>query len=252
MKNRTLKLLLFSDLHASREAFSLFRLIFENEEVTGAVFAGDFVNMGEPLSYAEEVLKIVLNIKKPFLWVPGNNDFGRSYELFSSKIPSLEGRIVDLKEEISRLNKSMARDDNFPGYRFTGVGGSPDSWAGQYQGERSVLPDAVANTILVSHVPPPNLINLQPIDKEEKNSQPFNNLTMKQFNDAPLAHICGHIHNHWGIGYLGNTKVIKLASMESGHYAMMNPETLKVTFYKKSSSRMRGSTIANLFKLMEQ
>jgi len=53
---------------------------------------------------------------------------------------------------------------------------------------------------------------------------------MKQFSYAPRIHICGHIHNQWGIGYIGGTKVVKLAASYLGFAAIMDLETLMVAF----------------------
>jgi len=194
------------------------------------VFAGDAVDMGEPVGFIEELIWTIDESNAPFFWVPGNNDFGRAYHKLVARYKSLEGRLVD-----------------FAGCNFTGVGGSPASWAGQYQGERSVDKKAIAGSIFISHVPPPGISHYEKFDRNPVSpledtvgntiSQKTNNLTMKQINnspiklsDAPLVHICGHVHHTWGIGYLGSTKVIKLAGAYLGHCAIMDLDTLEVKF----------------------
>ena len=157
----------------------------------------------------------------------------------STKIKSLEGKIVE-----------------FGGHKYTGVGGSPASWAGQYEGERSVDKKAIAGTIFVSHVPPPGLSNFQKFDQANLKSEILNpkqipnqktqisksGLSNFEFRtsdsprnmlslaDAPIVHICGHIHHTWGIGYLGSTKVIKLAGGYLGYCAIMDLQTFHVKF----------------------
>jgi Icc-related predicted phosphoesterase len=162
--------------------------------------------MGEPVWYAEKFIQAIDDLKIPLLWVPGNNDFGRAYHKVQAKYKSLEGEVVEMF-----------------GRKFTGVGGSPASWAGQYEGERSVDKKEIAGSIFLSHVPPPGLLTLLKYDDPRE-------IPEKRFSDAPLIHICAHVHWQWGVGYLGQTKVIKLASAETGHYAILNLENLNVEF----------------------
>jgi Icc-related predicted phosphoesterase len=170
------------------------------------ISAGDFVNMGEPVWFADKFINVIANLGMPFLWVPGNNDFGRSYYKLNAKHKSLEGNVVKLL-----------------GRTFTGVGGSPASWAGQYAGESMIDKKKIGGSIFVSHVPPPGILTLQ--QKDLPSPPP-----KRRFSDSPLVHICGHLHYRWGTAYLGQTKVVQLASLETGHYAIMNLETLAVEF----------------------
>jgi len=218
--------LLFSDSHASIGALNLLRKILteKKKEIALLIFSGDLVNMGEPVEYAEQFIELIKLFKIPLFWVPGNNDFGESYKVLQNHTLSLEGKIVE-----------------FAGHRFTGVGGSPASWSGQYQGENSVNRKDIAGTIFVSHMPPHGLSKLNATSTENfhrkdtenviaSGAKQSDNLTIKQLSNCPLAHICGHVHHTWGIGYIGQTKVIKLASFEFGFYAIMNLENLEVSF----------------------
>lgn len=215
------KAFLFSDLHASKRALdSMYELVIR-EECSLILFAGDIANMGEPLSFAEDFLKTIEKIGLPFLWIPGNNDFGRSYELVSSKYPTLEGRVVKLFDRT-----------------FTGVGGSPESWAGHYAGKSPVDSKSVAGSIFITHAPPPVAINLEKFDREK--GQKDERSTSKKLSDSPLVHICGHVHSRWGVGYLGETKIIKLAPFFFGHYAIMDLETLYVEFGKANARPLIG------------
>jgi len=199
--------LLFSDLHSSKKALKkVFELVFdEKNQISAMLFAGDFVDMGEPLEYQEEFIHYHTSNPLPLFWVPGNNDFGRSYKLMQNYLPSVEGRV-----------------EQFNGFNITGVGGSPASWAGEYQGEKNIARDKIKDSIFISHEPPPNLYDLKKFDHSPAPS--------KKFPDAPKVHICGHIHSQWGIGYIGQTKVVKLAASYLGFAAIMNLETLTVEF----------------------
>lgn len=200
------KAFLFSDLHSSTKQLSNTEVYLTKNKYDLLIFAGDFVNMGEPVWFADKFIAVIDKLKLPFLWVPGNNDFGRSFYKLNAKYKSLEGKVVELL-----------------GRAFTGVGGSPASWSGQYAGESMIDKKKIAGSIFISHVPPPGILTLQQKDLQTPPPK-------RRFSDSPLVHICGHLHYRWGTAYLGQTKVIQLASLETGHYAIMDLETLAVEF----------------------
>ncbi len=241
-----MKALLISDIHTSYKVLSLIYDLITQQKINCIIFAGDVVDSGEPASFVEEFIWLIERTKSKLLWVPGNNDFGRAYHKLNAKYKSLEGQVVE-----------------FSGRKFTGVGGSPASWSGQYQGERSVDKKAIAGTIFVSHVPPPSLANFQKFDQTNPKIQDTSNKQIQNYNnqnnnvipsllnnvpgeelqnqisgdnnrlklsDAPLVHICGHIHHTWGVAKLGSTKVIKLAGGYLGYYAIIDLNTLMVRF----------------------
>lgn len=202
-----MKVLLFSDLHdSSKGLWAIVDFLNKNKEIGGVIFAGDLVNMGQPLEFAKNFVSEISKLSITLLWVPGNNDFGESYKVLQSYTLSLEGRVV-----------------KFGGRKFTGVGGSPDSWSGQYEGERGVNKEEIAESIFISHYPPPGIIMLSKFDDPLLKPE-------KRFSHSPLVHICGHMHWKWGVSYLGQTKVIELASSETGHCAIMDLESLEVKF----------------------
>jgi hypothetical protein len=272
------EVLLFSDLHCSnRQLANLHDFVVENKNIKALIFAGDVVNMGEPVWFMEKFVKIIDELKLPFLWVPGNNDFGRAYYKINAKYKSLEGRVVELN--IGGI-PDQVRDDESSIRRFTGVGGSPASWSGQYAGEDMIDKKKIGGSIFISHFPPPGILTLQQkdlptpllnchseppachserseesieqsegaasprsfVNTQDDNEKLKNDLIIencelknenspkRRFGDAPLLHVCGHLHYRWGTAYLGQTKVIQLASLETGHYAIMDLVTLAVEF----------------------
>jgi Icc-related predicted phosphoesterase len=225
------KSILFSDLHCNNKQLqNLYDFIIKNNDIDALIFAGDVVNMGEPVWFMEKFIKIIDELKRPFLWVPGNNDFGRAYHKLNARYKSLEGKVV-----------------KYCGQKFSGVGGSPTSWAGQYEGESMIDKKAIGGSIFISHYPPPGRHFLskydQPCHSERSEesirnalidpsaaSQDDNQRDNRQFADAPLVHVCGHLHYRWGTAFMGQTKIIQLASLETGHYAILDLETLAVKF----------------------
>lgn len=231
-----MKAFLFSDLHVSFKGLDNLNKFLENEkEIELLIFAGDVLNQGEPVGFADHFIEVVKGTGRKFVWVPGNNDFGRGYHHLNKAFPSLEGKITVVGD-----------------HTFTGVGGSPASWAGQYAGESLIESKKIAGTIFVSHVPPPGIHNYQredcksptgfsadaPRSLGEVGSSTGEILNRVQddrpkgrrLSDSPLVHICGHVHQQWGCTFLGQTKIIKLAPLERGFYAIMDLDTLEVEF----------------------
>lgn len=252
------KAFLFSDLHCNnKQLANLYDFVIQNKDIDVLVFAGDVVNMGEPVWFMEKFIKVIGELKLPFLWVPGNNDFGRAYYKINAKYKSLEGKVVvlPLSESSPPARGGVRGGGSKESIKFTGVGGSPASWAGQYEGESMIDKKKIGGSIFISHVPPPGILVLQQKDlpvlldchsehllchpeqsegsvKKDSSALPQNDTEVpkRRFSDSPLVHICGHLHYRWGTAYLGQTKVIQLASLETGHYAIMDLETLAVKF----------------------
>lgn len=189
-----MKLFLFSDIHASfsqLKKLSRF-LLKKSSDFDALIFCGDFVNMGQPVNFADEFAAAIDRIKLPFLWVSGNNDFGLSFDRLNNRYPVLDHQEVELA-----------------GHRFVGVGGRPDE---ELEGPRA---DTLDNAILLSHYPP-----------VKTSSQP------KALTHCPRVHICGHIHQVEGLKYVGSTKVVKLGAFVDGHCGIIDLPTLKARFYR--------------------
>jgi len=198
--------LVFSDLHTRHKHLTnLVDCAKRSGKYSVLIFAGDALNMGEPVGFINDFTKAVENTGLPLMWVPGNNDFGHGYHRLNARFRSLEGRVVD-----------------FGGHRYTGVGGSPASWSGQYAGEKMVDKKSIAGSIFVSHMPPPGILVMQKSDCQSP--------TGKKLSDAPLLHICGHNHSRWGCGYLGTTKVVNPGSLADGRYAELDLDSLRIKF----------------------
>jgi len=216
-----MKAFVFSDLHASERQLYNFKKYFEaDHDIDLLIFAGDVTNMGEPVGFVNNFIKALDEIRLPFFWVPGNNDFGRAYYKLNAKFPSLEGKVIVIPHLMRDLEKKDPRvKPEGDSLRLTGVGGSPASWAGQYAGEKMIDKKSIADSIFVSHVPPPGILTMVRHDIELER---YSNGTMKQLSDVPVLHICGHLHSRWGCGYLGTTKVINPGALVDGRYGIID------------------------------
>ena len=189
-----MKAFVFSDLHAqSKQLYNLAHFFDTTNDIGLLIFAGDAVNMGEPVGFIVNFIEAIEKIGLPFFWVPGNNDFGRSYHKLNAKYRSLEGRVVvvpanypsPLRGEVRwggreesvldsapppappRRGGGRTEDDRI--IKITGVGGSPASWSGQYAGEKMIDKKSIAGSIFVSHTPPPGILVMNKYDWENPN-----------------------------------------------------------------------------------
>lgn len=229
-----MKAFVFSDLHAqSKQLHNLEQFLSaEKDNFDLIIFAGDLLNMGEPVGFVNNFIEVINKIGLPFFWVPGNNDFGRSYHKLAARYPTLEGKVS--KFSTPRLGSGSAPTESVV---LTGVGGSPASWAGQYAGETMIDRKNIAGSIFVSHVPPPGILVMNKYDWKNPNfsvisteAEKSDKFTGRRFGDSPLVHICGHQHSRWGCGYLGTVKVINPGPLAWGQYVILDTETLEVTF----------------------
>lgn len=198
---------LFSDLHASTTALGRIKQYISTQgDISLLLFAGDILNQGVPISFLEYFKKWLDSVRLPLIWVPGNNDFGRSIELFNIMYPSIEGR-----------------EEKYFGRKFTGSGESS-----------FINKEMLADSIFMTHYPPPGRYRY--VLKEDDSSHAGFELGIEnspmQFADSPLLHICGHLHDQIGLAYIGRTKLVKLGSAVLGHCAIIDLQTLKVKFLR--------------------
>ncbi|HOX41551.1 MAG TPA: metallophosphoesterase family protein [bacterium] len=192
---------LFSDLHAQRSLLPSLKKEIKKSSPSLLIFAGDFLNAGQPFSFAEEFHNFIVDMDTPFCWVTGNNDIGEAAGWFLKKHPTLEEEGCGFGE-----------------FDVVGV-----NYAG------SIIPkNDITGNILVSHVPPPGYrtysTKLSPHDTFSR--------TPGSFSLAPVIHICGHLHNQTGVAMLGKTKIIKMGSVASGNYALLDSDSMSVNFFK--------------------
>lgn len=197
-----MKALCISDLHARVSFLPALEKLLSAEKFDLILCVGDITNNGSEIEYCKKFISIVE--KLPFFFVPGNNEQGKIYDLFSKF--SVEGISKEFRDE-----------------KIVGMGGVPDLWG------HNILPpkiseEEMSNSIFLSHIPPKNVENIKKFDwAPEKNSD-------LKLSAAPKIQISGHQHHLWGIGFIGKTKILKLPSALNMMVAELDTESLKVKF----------------------
>lgn len=187
------KLLAFSDLHASRKQAALLA-----EAAAGAdlvIGAGDFCNMRQGLA---EAMALLDGITAPMVVVPGNAE--SAPELRAAAGPGvtvLHGEGVDLA-----------------GLRLFGVGyGVPVTPFGDWScdlteaGAEAMLAGCETADLLITHSPPKGIAD------RTSTGLSVGSTAIRAAIDRiqPGLALCGHIHDSWGQeGRIGATRVVNL------------------------------------------
>ena len=201
-----MKALCFSDLHAKTNFLPALDLLLTEEKFDLIFFPGDIANAGREKEYTFRFLDIIHHHKIPTFWVPGNNDVGEVFAMLKENLQSAENKLLKFKNE-----------------KIIGMGGTPDLY-GHNIFPPKVKASEMDDSIFLSHIPPRKLETLKKFDfKPEKNQ----NLKLTA---TPKIQISGHIHNNWGIGYIGKTKVLKLPAGVDMKAAILDTKTLEVEF----------------------
>ena len=203
-----MKALLFSDIHGGREFLEKLPSMIQYYEVI--LCAGDLTDFGWPEGFVEKLDEVFEGTT--CFWVSGNNDIGQDYQYQLKNMQNIDGKIIE-----------------YQGHKFAGLGGSYQNYEAQNFGPSLIGKDTnLSDCILLSHIPPSVKLKYSASDV----TCPTNNETMKQLDNAPLAHICGHLHSPAGVACLGPTKIIKLAPAKQGNYAELDMEDLTIKFLK--------------------
>lgn len=208
--------LCISDLTSEEACLEYIYTLIRRHSPKLVIIPGDVTQDG-PQDYAEDVLEICANAKLPIVCVHGNNDPEDIQKLLEEKTHYVHGR-----------------HETVLGFRFAGLGGSnptPNDTVCEYTEEQiaEFLDGNVDDkTILVSHTPPSGTLDLS------RKGTHTGSTTVKNVieHSKPRAIICGHAHEQEGEAMLGSTKVIKVAPLMYGKAALVELESLKVTFVK--------------------
>lgn len=188
-----MKLLLFSDLHNDFNAAA--KLVELSNKTDVVVAAGDLCIARRGL---EQIVKPLLEIKKPTVLVPGN----------SESVEELKNA-CRLWKSATVLHGSQVTLD---GISFYGIGaGIPvtpfGSWSYDFSEEQALtlLQDCPSGGVLVSHSPPQGSLDVSSDGRNLGSEAVRQTIEIKK----PDLVVCGHIHGSAGqIDRLGETTVI--------------------------------------------
>lgn len=181
-----MKILAFSDVHMNVDFLQ--QVIVQSTKADVIVAAGDFANEGgSALCIIEQLVKI----ERPVVIVSGNHD--NLMELT---------KMCDEFEHIHLLHGSGV---NIDGVAFYGLGCevpriNEENW-NEWLGEEAathMLEDCPDGCVLVTHSPAYGYCDLQIYGANEGSKAILDCVKMKQ----PQLHLCGHIHNGWGVSSL--------------------------------------------------
>ncbi len=209
--------LCLADTHSNVSALRRLDALLRREAGRFSVVlaAGDITIAGHE-AYAADFVKVVRRHGVPLLLVHGNNDTAEAVETFRR-----EGVTIHRRER------------TLHGVRFVGFGGDGTQPHDFDVAGGESLELRLADSILLTHLPPPGVRYTVPNNADvaiAAASQPRRPAASHALFDAPRTQVCGHIHHHEGIAWLGPTKVIKLRAAMWNRCAMLDLKSLRVVF----------------------
>lgn len=207
-----MKLLVLSDFHGYRSIIMELCEIIDSANIDFLVICGDLTNFGN-LQLAEEILRELVMLGTPVLFVPGNCD----------------PRGLAKTEVVNDAVNLHGRHKKINDLTFIGVGGgiySPFNTPFELSEEalRETIDraykdlDVEERFILVSHTPPMNTkvdITTSGIHVGSK--------TLREFVEKtrPVLMVCGHIHEARGMDELGGTLIVNPGPAHRGFYVIV-------------------------------
>jgi Icc-related predicted phosphoesterase len=181
-EGRTMKCLLFSDLHCDLAAAE--RLVSLSRDVDLVIGAGDFSRRHEGLA---ETLAVLARIRVPSVLVPGN---GETFEELRDA--------AAVWPEATVLHGSGCQ---ILGRNFWGVGGGIPvtpfgAWSYDFSEEEAeeLLAGCPRRAVLVVHSPP-----FDTVDNDSSGRVRGSETIRRIVEDRqPALVVCGHIHSDWG------------------------------------------------------
>jgi len=178
-----MKILAFSDLH--RDQIAAQKIVEASNTADVIIGAGDFATRGEG---ALDTLKILEKCTAPVILVHGNHDNPTELANHCRELDNfyyLQGDSITLNYQT-----------------FFGLGGeipsrNTESWNTSMTEENAteLLKSCPMNAILITHIPPFGIADLQKNGDHEGSTAIHNAIS----NYEPKLLLCGHIHNAWGM-----------------------------------------------------
>lgn len=188
-----MKILAFSDLHASRKQAA--ELVEASKDADLVIGAGDYCNMRQGLGAALDLLS---GIRAPMVLIPGNAE-------------SAEELRAEVEEGIAVLHGGAIK---IGGVKLFGLGcGVPPTPFGEWSCDLSeeeaagLLAQCGEADILITHSPPKGVVD------QTSTGQSVGSTAIAEAigRITPGLALCGHIHDSWGQeGRIGTTRIVNL------------------------------------------
>lgn len=199
-----MKLLILSDIHDEEIILEKVHILCRREKADYVLIAGDTTNRS--VSFAEDKLETFGKYAPTFI-VSGNNEP-------ESIIKFLENR----KEYIHEKRIEITDELNIVGFGFSNI--TPYETPGELSEEEIYAKmsklNIDQNTLLLCHCPPYGIFD----STRGKNigSTSIRKIIEKK---KPFLMFCGHAHELFGTGKLGETTVVKVLAAKLGGAAML-------------------------------
>ncbi|TXT55152.1 MAG: hypothetical protein BAJATHORv1_40061 [Candidatus Thorarchaeota archaeon] len=206
-----MKIMTLTDFHGTYAVIPKLARIAQQESVDAIVIAGDITNFG-PISTASQIVRGLLVVGVPTLWIPGNCD---PKEMIShSSMPQLS-----IHFSSTEINDTV----------FLGFGGStPTPFPGMYEFTEEEYMKKAKDTfekidtskkiVVVSHVPPYNTSTDVLYSGIKVGSKTMRTIVEEY---EPVAFLCGHIHESRNSDYIGNTLVVNPGPAMNGYFGIV-------------------------------
>ncbi|TFF91371.1 metallophosphoesterase [Candidatus Thorarchaeota archaeon] len=205
-----MKILTMTDLHGTYPVVPKLARIAESEGVDAIVVAGDITNFG-PVSVASQIVRGLLVVGVPVLWIPGNCDPADLYTHPSMPPYSLHFQKHELQDTL-----------------FIGLGGTiPSPFPGMLEFSEDTYRQQTLNLVgssgfedlfIISHSPPFGTSADTIYSGEHVGSNALRDLALQL---KPRAILCGHIHESRGIDRIEESLVVNPGPAMNGHYAIV-------------------------------
>jgi len=206
--NKRLNIIAAADIHGKRSVYKSITYRARQKEIDLVILAGDLTRYRDD-ALEEEIKEILNSIRKPVLFVMGNDD---EHEWRS------EGNLVNINERRYIFNGVP-----FTGYQYSNpfIGGPFEKDELQQGGDLARLKSLVdEETVLLTHNPCYGILD------EPEPGKHVGGKELLKFCDErkPKYHIFGHIHesagvqgNHFNVSYPGKRSLLKI-EYYSGEY----------------------------------
>ena len=209
-----MRIMALTDFHGTYSMVPRLARAAQQEDVEAIVVAGDITNFG-PVSIASQIIRGLLVVGAPVVWVPGNCD------------PPELATHPNMPPHGIHFGTLMSRN-----IVFVGIGGAtPSPFPGMLEYSEDRIHSEIMHLIdrigerdeliLVTHVPPYGTSADVIYTGEHVGSEALAQIAQEV---RPSLILCGHIHESRGVDRIDDTLVVNPGPAMNGLYAVVEGE----------------------------